>query len=186
MSRARPLQRLHGLFNLLALRERVLLMFIVWTLLLWWTFSLLGGYNTVTTRLEDARLALRTQEVLLAGKPEIDIRLAGALERLDPTKTFTASQLVARVDALARQPTGLSFDINPAQSEASGPFSVHTVRVEFNRARIAPLIEFARLLQAESPYIGLDSIRVTANRSDPQYLDARFEVSSFELQGDNL
>ncbi len=177
---------LRRLFNALSLRERYLVALIVWVLLLVWLLGLLEGVRNNWTTFAVNRQLLRTFEQTIAQAATAESLLAGARAGLDSSKTFTAPQLVGQLDSLARQNQISSFDISTPSTVETQLFSFHNVRFTIKRAQLAELIRFDQAVKAYSPYIALADFQATANRRDPRYLDAVFELVSFELKEDAL
>ncbi|MGK0309977.1 MAG: hypothetical protein ACJAYS_000808 [Lentimonas sp.] len=108
------------------------------------------------------------------------------MERVDPKKTFEGAQLSEKIDAILRQ-AGLSIsaDIDPVQTREGEIFNDHTIRVRLKRISIAKLIQLNELLRKETPYINIQSIRITKNKNKPEELDIRFKINSFDLIQDS-
>ncbi len=174
------------IFNVLSLRERYLVAIIIWVLLLVWLLGLFETFqkNWATYSLNNQ--LLESFESTLAQSEAADIMLSSAREGLDGTKTFSAAQLMRRLDSLARDNEVSGFDISTPSTIESQLFSFHTVRLSIQRSRISELIRFDQAVKAYSPYIALADFQVTANKRDPRFLDAVFELVSFELKEDAL
>ena len=102
---------------------------------------------------------------------------------MDPKKTYAGSQLSGRIDAILRQVAlSGSADIDPVQTREGEIFNDHNLRIRLSRISIAQLIQLNKLLSQETPYINLQSVRVTKNRRNPEELDVRFKINSFDLE----
>jgi len=174
------------IFNVLSLRERYLVAIIIWVLLLVWVLSLFETFQKNWSTYSLNNQLLESFEATLAQSEAADIMLSSAREGLDGTKTFSAAQLMGRLDSLARDNEVSGFDISTPATIESQLFSFHTVRLSIQRSRISELIRFDQAVKAYSPYIALADIQVTANKRDPRFLDAVFELVSFELKEDAL
>ena len=124
---------------------------------------------------------LTMQANMIGNKESIETRLQEELKRLDPKKTYTSSQLVGKLDSFARE-AKLNFDTNSPSTKPGDIFNIHTVRIQVRRAEIGDLINFDKQVKKESPYLGLERVKITAVKSDPRYLNAQFVISSFELK----
>lgn len=174
------------IFNALTLRERFLVALIVWVLLLVWLLGFLDSFRAQTTGLR-LNLALReSYEATLAQAVDAEQLLDSAREGLDGSKTFSSAQLVGKLDSLARANKIASFDISTPSTMETQLFSFHSVRFSIKQAQIADLIRFDQAVKAFSPYIALSDFQLSANKRDPRYLDAVFELLSFELKEDAL
>lgn len=174
-------QKIRRLFFRLSLREQMLSLAIILVLLLWWMSSELGTWRSQWTLYNSQKFQLQNQQVWLNDRDAIEVGLANALNKLDSEKTYSSSELAGRVDELARS-TGLSYSISSQNTEASEDFNTHAVRITIRRAELRPLIEFCSQLQREAPYLVIDSMNISANRSRPTQHDASFIISSFELK----
>jgi len=172
-------------YNLLSLRERTLLTVFFWIILFVWAGSLIKVSKSVYTNLRNTDYQLKYQDQVISEKDNIKMRLNHALERLEPKKTYSSSKLVEKLDNLARK-AGLNFDINSPGTQEGDIFNAHTVRIQFKKSGIEDLIAFDQKIKEESPYLGLERMRIVANKADPRQLDAQFLVSSFELKNKSI
>ena len=174
------------IFNSLSLRERYLLAAIVWVLLLVWLMSVIESFNkTWNTYTQNSEL-IETFEQSLGQADEAEALLKSARQGLDGSKTFSAAQLVGRLDSIARENEVSSFDISTPSTEETQLFSFHNVRLNIKRARISELIRFDQAVKTHSPYIALSDFQLSSNKRDPRFLDAVFELVSFELKEEAL
>ena len=169
----------------MSLRERVLLTVFLWISVLAWLGGALNNIGTARQNWSQAGAQLVLQEEWFNNRKDIETRLDAALQRLDPQKTYSGARLVGLLDTFARE-TGVNFDINAPVTKSGDTFNIHTVRVLFNKAGIAALIEFGQKIKGQSPYLGLERVQVDAQKSDPRMLNAQFIISSFELERKNI
>lgn len=171
------------LFRRMSVREKLLSLLFFFVILLIWTSSLFHRASTWNQSRKQASTDLQTQQQWLDRSDQYDAGLARALERVDPTKTYSAAQLSGRIDSILRQvDLSGSADIDPVRTREGEIFNDHNVRVRLNRISIAQIIELNKLLSKESPYINLQSVRFNANRRNPEELDVRLELNSFDLK----
>ena len=170
------------IFRRMSVREQLLLLLFCLTMLVLWSASLFRrGTNWNDTRLQ-ASADLQTQQLLIDREATYQEGLDAALQRVDPTKTFSASQLSGRIDEILRKAKlSSSADIDPVRSKQGEIFNDHNIRVRLARISIAQIIEFNKLLRQETPYINVQKVNLAANRSKPTQIDARYEINSFEL-----
>ena len=176
---------MRGLFHTLSLRERILVAIFLWLGLAIWLGSVLEQFRHIKADYRTASSELKDQRTWSDLKDEIQVRLESALELVDSGKTYTSSELVGKVDAFARE-TNLSFDINSPTSRTTDIFDTHVVRIQFKKAGIEELIQFDELIRNETPYLGLERVRIKANKADPRFLDGLFVISSFERKDRTL
>ncbi|MGK0456264.1 MAG: hypothetical protein ACJAUA_000560 [Zhongshania aliphaticivorans] len=174
------------LFKRRTVREQLLALIFILVLLFIWTGSVLKEVKAWDSNRRQAQSDLVVQQQWLDRAEDYASRLEQALERVDPKKTFEGAQLSEKIDAILRQ-AGLSIsaDIDPVQTREGEIFNDHTIRVRLKRISIAKLIQLNELLRKETPYINIQSIRITKNKNKPEELDIRFKINSFDLIQDS-
>ncbi len=177
---------LRKIFHAFSLRERFLLALIIWALLLAWLLALLESFQESLRTWNLNSELITSFEATLGQAEEADLLLQRAREGLDGNKTFSASQLVGKLDSLARENEVDNFDISSPSTVETELFSFHTVRLSIKRSQMPDLIRFDQAVKKFTPYIALSEFRLSANRRDPRFLDADFELVSFELKEDSL
>lgn len=173
-------------FFSLSLRERLLLTAFIWVLVLAWLLGLMDSYGETTREFRSNKQTINNFEQILEQSEIVELMLKEAREGLDSSRTFSGSQLVGHLDRLARDADLSSFDLNVPSTQETELFSFHTVRLNIKNTQIQDLIAFDRQIKEEAPYIALTRFELVANRRDPRYLDAIFELASFELKEDAL
>lgn len=167
----------------LSVREKALILAFTLVMLAIWVNSLTGRFGYWKRDHSLAQTELSSQQQYLDRADFFEQGLAAALERVDPAKTYSGTQLSGEIDNLLRR-SGLSgfADIDPVRTREGEIFNDHNIRVKLNRISIAQMIEFNRLLSGKSPYINLQAVHLTANRRQPEQLNARLELNSFDLK----
>jgi hypothetical protein len=177
------LQQTKRLFLRMSVREQTLTLLFILVMLFIWTGSLLNRSSAWNDNRKQAQADLQNQQQWLDRSEQFTVGLANALERVDPQKTYAGSQLSGRIDAILRQVAlSDSADIDPVQTREGEIFNDHNLRIRLSRISIAQLIQLNTLLSQETPYINLQSVRVTKNRRNPEELDVRFKINSFDLK----
>ena len=177
--------RSRALYKRMSLREKILSLLFVLVILLLWSNNWLSRLSDLNTQRELTGIELQTQQQWLDRSDLLTEKLAVALERVDPSKTFAAAQLSGKIDNLIRR-SGLSADIDPVRTREGEIFNDHNLRVRLGRISIAQLVQINNLLQKETPYINIQSIRIQKDRRNPSQLDIRYEINSFVLKDPNL
>jgi len=179
----KAVEKCKRLYRQTTVREKLLLFAFVVVAFAIWANALAGRFGEWNSERKTTATQLKTQRQWLDRADEYARGLERALERVDPAKTYSSSQLAGKIDALVRQ-AGLlpNADIAPVRTREGEIFNDHDVRVRLNRISIAQLIEFNRLLKQNTPYINLQSLRISKNSRRPEELDVRFEINSFELK----
>jgi hypothetical protein len=175
------LQTLKKHFLRLTIREKSLFLLFMIVMLAIWLNAQLGQFTATQTLRQSIERDLAEQKLWLDRAESIQQSLAEALALVDPSRTYSASQLTGRIDNLARA-SRLTADIDPVATREGQIFNNHRVRVRLNRLTPEALLTFTQRLHSESPYITLDRLRLTPNRASVETLDAQFEISSFELK----
>jgi hypothetical protein len=171
------------LFRRMTVREKLLTLLFIVVVLFIWTGNLLGRTSEWNSHRKQARADLVIQQQWLDRSEDYTIGLARALERVDPKKTYAGPRLSGRIDDILREVSlSASADIDPVQTREGEIFNDHNIRVRLSRISIARLIQLNSLLSQETPYINLLSVRITKNRRNPEELDARFQINSFDLK----
>jgi hypothetical protein len=181
------LKKTQALYKRTSLREKLLTLIFILVVIILWAVDWAGRLSQWNDLRRATAVDLELQEQTLARADEFGRGLQRALERVDPSKTFAAAQLSGRVDALVRN-AGLSgqADIDPVRTREGEIFNNHNLRVRLSRISIEELIDFNALLKKDTPYINIQSVRIAANRRNPEQLDVRFEINSFDLKDQPL
>jgi len=177
------LEQAKRLFLRMTVREKSLTLAFILVMLFIWTGNLLKRSSAWNDNRKQATTDLQNQQQWLDRSEQFTTGLANALERVDPKKTYAGSQLSGRIDAILRQVAlSGSADIDPVQTREGEIFNDHNIRIRLNRISIAQLIKLNKLLSQETPYINIQSVSVTKNRRNPEELDVRFKINSFDLK----
>ncbi len=178
-------EAIHNTIRLLrrmSVREQLLMLLFCLTMLVLWSANIFGRVGTWNDARQQTNADLQTQQLLIDRESTYREGLEAALQRVDPAKTFSASQLSGRIDEILRKARlSSSADIDPVRSRQGEIFNDHNIRVRLARISIAQIIEFNKLLRQETPYINVQKVNLAANRSKPTQIDARYEINSFEL-----
>ncbi|WOO40034.1 hypothetical protein [Rubellicoccus peritrichatus] len=175
------MNKLKYYYRRISLREKILLSGFLWVIVfIWFVFSI-DGIKEVKNEWAKWSGLLRGQEALLKTGPLVDAQLQESLQRFNPERTFDSESLVGRIDGLARQ-TGVNHDISTPRTQQGDKFEFHTMRVTIRKTPIDKWLAFADKLREESPYINLESVRISADKRNPELLDGQFVLKSFELK----
>lgn len=169
-------------FFRLSAREKVLLVLFVWVLVLIGLFSAVGDLSARISALKVAASQLETQHLYLGMREELAGELARSSERFDAEKTLGASALQGRVDRIARE-AGITLQgFNYSSGQQNDIYDLHELRVNIRGITYDQLYDFDRRLQAEAPYLKLESLRISADRRSREKLDCSLVLSSFEMK----
>lgn len=174
-----------ALYKRMSLREKLLSLLFVLVFLFIWSNNWFTRVSEANAQRKLTTVELQTQQQWLDRSDSFTEQLAVALERVDPSKTYAATQLSGHVDSLIRR-SGLTADIDSVRTREGEIFNDHNLRVRLSQISIAQLIKLNNLLKQETPYINIQSVRIQKNRRNPEQLDVRYEINSFDLKDPNL
>ena len=176
------IQKVKHFFRRMTVREQLFSLIFILVILCLWTGSILKRGRAWNSSRQQAKSELMVQQQWLDRADDFESSYRLALKRVDPKKTFEGEQLSEKIDNILRQ-IGLSnsANIDPAQTRKGEIFNDHTIRVRLKRISIAKLIQLNELLRKETPYISIQSVRISKNKSKPEELDIRFVINSFDL-----
>lgn len=178
---------LHTFYQKRKLREKFLLQGFILILILIWMQSLFGKTITWNDQRKTASIELQTQQQWLDREAQYAEALEKALEKVEPSKTFSAAKLSGKVDAIIRSiKLETKTDIDPVQTRNGEIFNDHTMRLRLNSVSVGEFITLNENLKTYSPYIAPKSIRISKNQRRPEAMNIRFEINSFDLEEKNL
>lgn len=170
------------LFRRMTVREQLLLLAFIVVVLFIWTGSVIKRGKAWNADRQQTQSDLDVQQQWLDRADEFEEKYQQARKRVDTKKTYDGAQLSGKVDNLLREAAlSGSADIDPVQTREGEIFNDHTIRVRLKRISIAQLIELNQLLSKETPYINIQSIRISKNQRKPEELDIRLRINSFNL-----
>jgi hypothetical protein len=184
---SQAVRRIKSFYKRTTLREKLLTLAFILVVLFLWANSWLRDLSAWNDERAFMANELEFQRQTLERGPEFTKGLQRALERVDPSKTYAAAQLSGRVESLLAQ-AGLSgqADFASVRTREGEIFNDHNLLLRLDRISIDQLIRFNALLKQDTPYINVQSARISANRRNPEELDARFEINSFDLKAESL
>jgi hypothetical protein len=162
------------------LREKVLLVLFVGLGAAMWLSNYTRRATAATRALRSVNSELAQQKQWIDNQKMIEVAATKAVQNLDPAKTLDDTRLVGDLSAMARE-YDLKFTNDTPHTERSGQFAIHTVQVTLPRADWEALKKFYVALIKRSPYIGLEQFALSADRANPQLLNASLRVSSVEI-----
>lgn len=178
--------QLKALYFRLSSREKLLLSLFILAGLLIWSGSILGGLRATADNLKSTRTDIENQNFILSQESSTNQRMDAVLAQLKSDKTFSSAELVGRIDEIARLGEDLTYEIFSPRTDSDAELNLHSLRFRIRRASLADLLNFQQRLIQEEPYITVESMRITANRQNPEQLDASYIVSSPELKTNAL
>lgn len=161
-------------------REQLLVTLFVILGALVWVAGAAGRLRARSAGWNSARVELGAQQLWLDRQKEIEAASGAAVRNLDPARTFDATKLVASVTSLAGG-AGLQPAIDPAVTQRTPQFALHTIKVTFRRANLPALLNFYDELTKQAPYLNLESIALQTDRGAPGALNATLQVSATQI-----
>ncbi|MBE7538734.1 MAG: hypothetical protein HS122_10010 [Opitutaceae bacterium] len=177
------MKRLRQFFFERQLREKVLLLAFVLLGVAIWCSNLSDRVALQAREIKLTSMELDMQQGWLSRKAKIEADAKAALESWDPKKTFSAVKLNSELSSIAAN-VGIrsGYSIEAVPTNKSGGFgTIHTVRFIARRVDFGVLDSFYQEVIKRAPYIGLESVTLAADRSNPHQLNANFLVTSVEL-----
>ena len=176
------IQVVNKIYQQRTLREKFLLLGFVLLLFIIWSQSFFNKFSDWNIQRKFTSTELINQEAWLDRKVQYAEELAIALEKLEPSKTFSSAQLSGQLDALIREiKLEDKTDIDPVQTQTSEIFNDHSLRLRLKGVSIEEFILFSNGLVTFFPYISPKSIRIDKNQKRPEELNIVFEIISFDL-----
>lgn len=161
-------------------REKFLLLLFIGSIALVWFLYTFNRYSIRIKLLNNTNRQISSYEDILSRKDQIEAQLIEKSSQLDASKTLSSTELVGRIDEIIR-PMDLKYSINSPQTEEGSLFTFHTLRLVVNKAEFEDVLRLSDKLKTLVPYVTLDRITVTADRSDANLLDVQFYISSVEM-----
>lgn len=174
------MQTLEKKFFSLLLREQILLLLFVLIIFAVWASSLVTKWSEARTDYRRSNQSLSFQKMVLAEESNIEKQLVELQQKFDQSKTLSLFKLSERIESLTRQ-AEVGGDVTRPNTEKGEVFNVNTVEVLIKSKKIGKIMVFTQLLKDQSPYISINDLKITPQKSNPNLLDARFRVSSLEL-----
>lgn len=164
----------------LSVRERVMLLAFIIVCLLIWASSLSKRWEASGEVLREARKTVKQQEIWLKSEPLFQAQLEQTLARLDADKMLNGRELTALVDSYAREHQ-LKHDIGALQDKKGSVYSRATITVSFRNISLKDLVELQLHLDKQRPYVAVEGMAITANRTDPRLLNAKLRLTSLSV-----
>lgn len=161
-------------------REKILILFMMAVGVFIWSSFFFERYSALMTERRVLTQTVEEQRLWLAQSESIRASIEQGMQNLDPSRTLNATQLSGEVGSLARE-AGLRPAITTPRTTGGDVFSNNTLTVSANKSDLDSLISFTEALQDRAPYIGIEQVIITADRSNPMLLDVRYDISSVEV-----
>ena len=161
-------------------REKFLLLVFIGAMAGVWLSYSFSRYNFGFKLLFGTKSRIESYEDILSQKELVEAQLIEKSSELDASKTLSSTELLGRISEILK-PMGLKYTINSPQTEAGSLFTFHSVRLTVTRAETEAVLRLSDKLKELVPYVTLDRITVSADRSDPNLLNVQFYISSLEM-----
>lgn len=164
------------------LRERVLLAVLLLGGALVVLNSTLGSLTHLLALDRRLNAEMESQRAVRAQRPLIAARVEAAAQRFDASRTFDSLRLASEVDAMTRAAGIRNSSTGDARTAQGAQFSLHTLQVSLRNVDYPSLVRFYAEVSKRSPYINIEQMSIAANTSNPNQLNASWQISSIELQ----
>lgn len=175
------MRSLRAFFLNLQFREKALLVIFAVLIVAVWFSTFNTRFWKFQAAARSTGLELKEHSQLLAQRQAIEEAAKNAAARLDPTKTLDGTGLFATVQAIATEAGLRNPRIGEQQEQTNGQFVVHSLRFSVQKADWDTLKKFYLSIQARSPYIGIETFSLNADKASPASLNATMEISSVEV-----
>ncbi len=163
------------------LREKLLLLGLIVVALLIWLSSFSRRAGKWQTDFSATSNVLKIQDQWLKEQAAIEARAATSVGLLDASRTLNANKLQAELEQIARTAGLPQPSTDEAKTSRSSQFAEHSLKLEIRNADYASLVTFYKAIVARSPYIGIKSFQLSANRANANQLNISMNISSVEI-----
>lgn len=165
------------------LREKLLLLVLIAGGTLWWLSAFSARAGQFWRTQSGTTSALTEQGRWLNDRAGIEAAAQKAASRLESAKTLDSIRLVEALNQAATE-AGLrtGFQSNPAKSDTSGQFTVHSVDFLVQQADYGTLQRFYLKVQQRAPYIGIETLALQINQADAGKVTLSLRASAVEIQ----
>lgn len=171
---------LRKLYKKTSTREKfLLLLFIGAIAVVWFSYSF-SRYNSGFKLLFGTKSRIESYDMILSQKDLVEAQLIEKSSELDASKTLSSTELLGRISEIVK-PMDLNYSINSPQTETGTLFTFHNVRLSLNRADKEAVLRLSEKLKTLVPYVTLDRITMSADRSDTNLMNVQFYISSLEM-----
>lgn len=171
---------MRSIFEKRTQREKFMVLFMMVVALFIWGSFFADRFSDLMAERRKLNVRIEEQKIWLDNREEIRARAEAGIQNLDPRRTLSATRLMGELEGIARS-HGLSPTMGTPRTEQADVFSYNTVELRVDRAELAPLINLTSEIQQRAPYMGIEGVTLRADRANPTLLEARFTISSVEL-----
>ncbi len=171
---------LRRLYKRTSTREKFLLLMFVGGIALVWLMYSLNRYGSGYKMLSGTNQQIESYDLFLSQKDRVEEQLLERSSELDSSKTLSSTELVSRLIGIIDE-MDLKYSINSPQTEMGPLFTFHNVRLSVNKAELEMVLRLSDRLKSLVPYVTLDRVVVSPDRSNPNLLDVQFFISSLEM-----
>ena len=163
------------------LREKILLLALVFVAAIMWLNAAIGRASDYRGNYKITTATLQRQKVMLDARESIEARATAAIRQLDPASTFDASRLQTELDTIAKAAGIANSTIGDARAEKTSQFSVNSAAINLRNVDYASTVKFYEELKKRTPYISIDSLQMQASAANVNQLTVQIKVSSVEV-----
>ncbi len=167
-------------YNKTTTREKVLLLLFIAGIALVWLIHSVSRYRQSTQMLSQTRQQIKNSQDMLATGSYVEAQLLEKTTQFDADKTLSSTELVGRISEIIR-PLELRYSIQSPKSEAGALFTFHNIRLNVIKGEFESVLRLSDHLKRLVPYVTLDRVIVSADRSNQNLIDAQFFISSVEM-----
>ena len=161
-------------------REKFLLLLFIGAIAAVWLMYSFSRYSTGFKLLLGTQRTINSYNLILAEEDYVTAQLVEKSSELDASKTLSSTELVGRVSQII-DPLELKYSINSPQSQEGTLFTFHTLRLTVNKGELETVLRLADSLKTLVPYVTVERLIASADRSNQNLLDVQFFISSVEM-----
>ena len=169
------------LYKKTSTREKFLLLLFTGGIAFLWLSYSYTRYTDGFRLLKLTRNTIDTHRQFLALEDYVTSQLVEKSSELDASKTLSSTELVRRVSQLIEPLKLERYSINSPQSEEGTLFTFHTLRLNVNKAELESVLKLSDSLKTLVPYVTVERVVVSADRSNQTVLDIQFFICSIEM-----
>lgn len=172
---------LRRLYKRTSTREKFLLLMFVGGIAFVWLMYSANRYGSGYKMLSGTNQQIESYDLFLSQKDRVEKQLLERSSELDSSKTLSSTELVSRLIGIIDEMDLEKYSINSPQTETGPLFTFHYVRLSVNKVELEAVLRLSDQLKSLVPYVTLDRVVVSPDRSNQNLLDVQFFISSLEM-----
>jgi hypothetical protein len=175
----RPLQTW---FEKMSPRERVMLLGFAWAVVVLWGSLLMRQVKSMRAEIATKQAVLKSQQDSLNQKPKVMTQIAYYQEKFKTS--VSAGELMSRATTYYKGAGMPAPTINAIRNDSKKEsiFNVNSISVHFTKTPYRSLVDFTSRVLADKPYLIINDLTVSPERTDPRLMTDDMRIFSLELK----